>query len=133
MLINAGVRSSQNALPQIEVNTEAVPLFGYQGDAREQNAHIVVRRQHVGTGANDAGWERQKDGTYMGWISEFDAGVGRYSNRQETAKFNVAMQNRIKQEYAYQVIVRQQRSLGRSVQRERLPSGELEVVIGGYR
>ncbi len=118
---------------QIEVNAEAVPLLGYQGDVRPQKAHIVVRRQHVGTGANDVGWERQDDGTYRGWTSEFDAGVGRYSNRIETSKFNVAMQNRIKQEYADQVIARQQRALGRSIQRERLPSGELEVVIGGYR
>ena len=43
------------------------------------------------------------------------------------------MQNRIKQEYAYQVIQRQQRARGRTVTRERLPSGEIEVLIGGYR
>ena len=43
------------------------------------------------------------------------------------------MQNRIKQEYAYQVIERQQRARGRSVTRTRLPNGELEIVIEGYR
>ncbi len=43
------------------------------------------------------------------------------------------MQDRVKQEYAYQVIARQQRCRGRSVSRERLPSGEIEVTIAGYR
>ena len=108
---------------QIEVHSEAVPLYGYQGDVRPQQAHIVIRRQHVGSGANDVGWERQPDGTYRAWISEYD---GRH-------RFNSAMQNRVKQEYAYQVITRQQRARGRSVERQRLPNGEIEVTIGGYR
>ena len=107
----------------VEIHQEAVPLYGYQGDVRQQKAHVVIRRQHVGNGANDVGWERMPDGTYRAWISEFD---GR--NR-----FNQEMQNRIKQEYAYQLISRQQRARGRSVTRERLSSGEIEVVIGGYR
>ena len=108
---------------QIEVHSEAVPLYGYQGDVRPQHAHIVIRRQHIGSGANDVGWKRQPDGTYRAWISEYD---GRH-------RFNPAMQNRIKQEYAYQVIVRQQRARGRSVERQRLPSGEIEVLIEGCR
>ena len=108
---------------QIEIHEQAVRLYGYQGDIRPQKGHIVIRRQHVGTAANDVGWERQADGTYRAWISEYD---GRH-------RFDQAMQNRIKQEYAYQVIARQQRARGRSVTRERLPSGEIEVTIGGYR
>jgi len=83
----------------------------------------VIRRQHVGTAANDVGWERLPDGTYRSWISEYD----------QQHRFNPAMQNRIKQEYAYQVIARQQRACGRSVERQRLPGGEIEVLIGGYR
>lgn len=118
---------------QIEVHDQPVALYGYQGDVRLQTAHIVIRRQHVGSGANDVGWERQPDGTYRGWISEFDAGVGPYANRQASARFNQAMQNRIRQEYACQVITRQQRGLGRTIERQRLPGGEIELTIGGYR
>ena len=109
--------------PLIEVHQHAVPLYGYQGDLRQQKARIVVRRQHVGQAANDVGWERQADGTYRAWISEFD----------RRHRFNEAMCNRVKQEYAYQVIARQQRARGRTVSRERLPSGDIEVVIMGYR
>ena len=43
------------------------------------------------------------------------------------------MLDRIKQEYACQVIVRQQRARGRSVERQRLPNGEIELTIAGYR
>ncbi len=117
-LVECGFQESQ-----IEVYQEAVPLYGYRGDERPQRAHIVIRRQHVGQAANDVGWERQPDGTYRAWISEYD---GRH-------RFDQAMQNRVKQEYAYQVIARQQRARGRTVARERLPSGEIEVTIGGYR
>ena len=127
-LIECGFEESQ-----IEVHDEATVLHGYHGDARAQKAHIVIRREHVGSGANDIGWERRPDGTFKAWISKFDAGVGSYNHRQESARFNKATQNRIKQEYAYQVIHRQQRALGRSIERQRLPSGEIEVVIAGYR
>ncbi len=108
---------------QVEIHGQAVPLYGYQGDVRPQKAHVVIRRQHVGSAANDVGWERQANGAYRAWISEYD---GRH-------RFDQAMQNRIKQEYAYQVIARQQRARGRTVDRERLPGGEIEVTIGGYR
>ncbi len=72
---------------QIEVHDQPVALYGYQGDVRPQKAHIVIRRQHVGSGANDVGWERQADGTYRARISEFGAGVGPYAHRQAAARF----------------------------------------------
>ena len=118
---------------QIEVHEEPVRLHGYRGDVRAQQAHLVIRRQHVGSGANDVGWERQPDGAYRAWISEFDAGVGPFAHRQATARFNQTVQNKIRQEYAFQVIRRQQRARGRSVERQRLPGGEIEVTIAGYR
>ena len=121
------------AAEQIEVYEQAVALYGYQGDVRPQQAHVVIRRQHIATGANDVGWERQDDGTYKAWISEYDSGVGQYKARATSARFNQKMQNKIKQEYAYQVIERQQRTLGRTVERQRLSNGEIEVTIGGYR
>jgi hypothetical protein len=108
---------------QIEIHEETVALYGYQGDERPQRAHVVIRRQHVSTGANDVGWERTPDGTFRAWISEYDA----------RHRFKPEMQNRIKQEYAFQAVARQQRAMGRTVQRRELENGEIEVLIGGYR
>lgn len=117
-LVSCGFEPSQ-----IEIHEQAVPLYGYQGDERPQRAHIVIRRQHVGQAANDVGWERLPDGTYRAWISEYD---GRH-------RFNPEMQNRIKQEYAYHAVARQQRALGRTIERRMLDTGEIEALIGGYR
>ena len=117
-LITAGFDRSQ-----IEVHAESAALYGYQGDERPQRAHIVIRREHVGTAANDVGWERMSDGTYRAWISEYD----------QRHRFNQQMQNRVRQEYAYQAVARQQQAVGRTVQRRELENGEIEVVIGGYR
>ena len=108
---------------QIEVHEQPVALYGYQGDERPQRAHIVIRRHHVGQAANDVGWERMSDGTYRAWISEYDA----------RHRFNPETQNRIKQEYAFHAVRRQQVALGRTVERRMLDTGEIEVVIGGYR
>ncbi len=127
-LIACGFEASQ-----IEVHPEPVALYGYQGDAQPQRAHVVIRRRHIGTGANDAGWERQDDGSFRGWISEFDAGVGAYSHRQQSARFNRAMQDKLKREYAFNAVARQQSRLGRTVQRRELETGEIEMVIAGYR
>ena len=84
---------------------------------------MIIRRQHVGPAANDVGWERLPDGTYRAWISEYD---GRH-------RFDEAMQNRLKQEYAYAAVARQQQALGRTVERRHAADGEIEVTIGGYR
>ncbi|MBL7497507.1 DUF1257 domain-containing protein [Frankia sp. CNm7] len=56
----------------VETHDEARPLRGYQGDRRRQRAHVIVRRQHVGAASNDLGFERQEDGTFRAWISEYD-------------------------------------------------------------
>ena len=117
-LVECGFQESH-----IEFHEQAVPLFGYQGDTRPQHAHVVIRREHIGPAANDVGWERLPDGTYRAWISEYD----------QRHRFNKRMQNRIRQEYAAAAVTRQQRALGRSVARCRLESGEIELVIGGYR
>ena len=99
------------------------PSSGGHPDERPQRAHVVIRREHVGQAANDVGWERMPDGTCRAWISEYDA----------RHRFNPQMQSQIRQEYAYHAVTRQQRAMGRTVQRRELENGEIEVVIGGYR
>ena len=122
-LIEALVAVGSRPQSDREIHEEAVLLYGYQGDERPQRAHIVIRRQHVGQAANDVGWERLPDGTYRAWISEYDS----------RHRFNPEMQDRIKQEYAYHAVARQQRAFGRTVERRMLDNCEIEVLIGGYR
>ncbi len=50
---------------------EALSLYGYQGDRRAETAHIVVRRQFIGSASNDLGFQKT-DAGYVPVISEFD-------------------------------------------------------------
>lgn len=55
-------------------NEEPVNLYGYQGDKRQQKAHIVIPRSQVGSASNDVGFERQGDGKYIMHVSAYDKG-----------------------------------------------------------
>lgn len=55
-----------------QVFKEAQQLEGYQGDKRENKAHIIIPRRQVGVSSNDVGFERSKNGFKL-HASEYDA------------------------------------------------------------
>lgn len=55
---------------------EAQSLMGYGGDTRKEKANIIIRRQHVGSSANDVGFHKKANGKYELIISEFDRRTG---------------------------------------------------------
>jgi hypothetical protein len=57
----------------IERHATPQNLFGYRGDMREQQAHVIIRKENVGQLANDLGFIRDKDGKYQAIISDFDS------------------------------------------------------------
>jgi hypothetical protein len=72
-LMATGTRAHPTGLTrdQIEVHPNGANLVGYHGDTRAQRAHVIVRRNHVGSAANDIGFELV-DGRYVARISDFD-------------------------------------------------------------
>ena len=60
----------------IEIHETPVHLYGYRGDQRDQTAHVVIRRQHVGHAANDIGFLFQADGSVKAWVSEYERRTG---------------------------------------------------------
>ena len=60
----------------VEIHTNGAPLFGYQGDERPERAHVIIRRQHLSSAANDIGFERRADGRFRAIISEYDRSAG---------------------------------------------------------
>ncbi len=52
----------------------AQSLTGYHGDTRKERANIIVRRQYVGSAANDLGFIKAEDGTYSAIVSAYDSG-----------------------------------------------------------
>ena len=73
-LVELGIQKEK-----IEVHEVAQALNGYQGDVRQQKAHVIVRRRVVGAASNDIGFERMENGRYKTWVSEYDTlrGLGR--------------------------------------------------------
>lgn len=63
-----------------EVHDVAQNLYGYQGDVRNQKANVIVRRKYVGRASNDIGFEKQNDGYFKAYISEYDKNIGYNDN-----------------------------------------------------
>lgn len=60
---------------------DAVNLYGFQGDKRDQKAHIVLPRSQVGSASNDIGFEKV-NGKYILRISEFDVSTKRFNEKE---------------------------------------------------
>jgi hypothetical protein len=105
---------------KVEVHQEAQPLFGYQGDIRAQKAHLIIRRQHVGPAANDLGFERQADGSYRVWISEYD---------QTYNQYNEAWLGKLKQAYGVEKTRAEARKRGYRVSEQQLNDGRVRLVL----
>ena len=105
---------------KVEVHQEAQTLYGYMGDARPQKAHIIIRRQHVGRGANDLGFERQADGKYRVWVSEFDQSRNGYDN---------AWLGRLKQAYGIEKVRKEAKKRGYRLTEQKQDNGTVRLVL----
>jgi len=96
------------------------PLYGYQGDVRAQKAHLIIRREHVGRAANDLGFEKQPDGKYRVWVSEYDAKYNGY---------NEAWLGKLKQAYGIEKARREARKRGYRVSEQKLDDGRVRLTL----
>ena len=105
---------------KMEVHKEAQPLYGYQGDMRPQKAHVIIRRQHVGPAANDLGFERQADGKYRVWVSDYDVKYNTYDD---------AWMGLLKQAYGVEKARAEARKKGYRVSEQKLDDGRIRLVL----
>jgi hypothetical protein len=105
---------------RVEVHREAQTLYGYKGDARPERANIIIRRQHVGPAANDLGFERQADGRFRVWVSEYD---------QSHNGYNDAWMGRLKQSYGVEKARAEARKRGYRVSEQNLDDGRVRLVL----
>ena len=104
---------------KVEVHQEAKSLYGYQGDRREQQAHIIIRRQHVGSAANDIGFQRYSDGAYRAHISDYDRDYNRY---------NDSWLGRLKQAYGVERAKAEAKKKGYRVTEQKQDDGRIRLV-----
>jgi len=98
-------RALRELFPKVELHEQPQPLYGYHGDVRPEKAHVIVRRQHVGSSSNDLGFVRRPDGRYELIVSEFDSG---------TLGYNASWLGWLSQKYAVHAT---QKALGKKFQR----------------
>jgi hypothetical protein len=117
---------------QVEVHDEPQALVGYQGDYRDREnwglhttdlsravrAHVIVRREHVGSAANDLGFARGADGTFGVIVSDYD--------RQ---RHDDVWVGRLTQRYNLAVDKKKARALGYQVKETALPSGAIRLRL----
>ena len=97
-----------------EVHEEAKNLFGYQGDKRNQKAHIIIPRKQVGNASNDIGFERVKKGFVL-HASGFDQ-QWRTGNKLKTLNKKYT-ENKLKKEVgkssSFNILSRKERKDGK--------------------
>lgn len=116
----------------VEVHPDGGPLHGYQGDNRAKldskdpnyapPCHLIIRRKHVGSMANDVGYRRTEDGKYVAYISQYDSG----------ATYKKADQNKVAQDYAERVAIKQLKAKSYSVKRVVEKDGTIKLVATKY-
>lgn len=104
---------------KVEIHSEAQPLYDYMALVRPQKAHVIIRRRHVGGYANDLGFERQADGKYRVWVSEFD---------QQENGYNAAWMGKLKQAYGVEKAKSEARKKGYLVTEKKLDDGRIRLL-----
>ena len=57
----------------VEIHDDAVNLIGYHADTRPEKANVIVRRNYIGSAANDLGFVKEADGTFSCIVSDYDS------------------------------------------------------------
>lgn len=107
---------------QIEIHSTPEHLFGYHGDKREEVAHIIIRRKHIGGSSNDIGFVKNEKGCYETIISEFDS-----------RRYGAQWIGRLRGNYAFRAVEKEMLAYGRNVSRVRGENGHQTVKVTGYR
>jgi len=101
---------------EIEIHEEAVHLYGYQGDRREQKANVIIRKKNVGGSSNDIGFIKKDDGTYEAIISEFDRrSAGKHA--QKYGGYNERFLKDLSQNYTERLYTRVAKEKGYEVKK----------------
>ena len=107
----------------VKWSEETRPLFGYHGDERPEIANLIIPRSVVGSASNDIGFVRGEDGQITAIISQYD------QNR-----YGLDWIVKLKEQYSFRLLERDQRSRGRTVRMERNPqTGRNRLIIEGVR
>jgi len=105
-----------------EAHGAPATLYGYQGDPRQEKAHVIVRRAHIGSASNDLGWVwDEAAGAYRAIVSQYDLSCAPTTR----------IRNQVRQEYAVNKVVKEARKRGLRVERETDATGQIRLRLKG--
>ena len=102
-----------------QVHTTAHNLQGYQGDQRNQKAHIILPRKQVGGASNDVGFENVN--------GKFTCHASQYDSAWRTG----AKLKKLKQTYGEKVIMKSVRRTSKYsfVSRKQEENGDIKIKV----
>jgi len=129
----------------VEVHQQAVALVGYEGTTREQQAHVIIRRQHIGSASNDVGFVRTPTGFRLivsgydqsrfgtAWLarlsSRYEVHHGEKSRRMaEEQRLAAEEERRRLVEATRQAVIEKAKSSGYRIE-ERVERGSIRLVL----
>ncbi len=114
----------------VEVHDTPTNLYGYTGDRRQDVAHLIVRRDHVGQASNDLGiFIDPATGVGKVIISEYDRRCGQ-GGKVDRALAKVKTESGLRrQEEARAAISAKAARIGYKVRESRTPAGEVRLVL----
>lgn len=105
---------------QVEVYAQAQALFGYRGDRRPEQAHLIIRRVHLAPLSNDIGFRQTSSGTFKAIISVYDRFQG----------YSRSWLERLSQRYAYHATRSELKQQGFTVaSEEATASGQIHLTL----
>lgn len=109
----------------IEESDNLLPLKGFQGDVRKQQANVRIKgsgwrgQNYVGGMSNDLGFELQNDGTYLFHVSDYDKG-----------KYNSTWQEQLINHYSKHVVQEDIEMAGFYITEEQvMKNGEIRLTV----
>lgn len=103
-----------------EEHQTAQPLYGYENKMRAQKANIIIRKEHVGSAANDVGFLKNANGEYEMIISQYDRWAGKQSED---------FMKRLPQVYSTQTVIRKAKAMGYTVMSKRSVDGDIKIKV----
>lgn len=102
----------------IEVHEKPQAMYGYDDELRPTKAEVIIRRNYVGSAANDLGFALQPDGSWSAIISEYDTRQG----------YNRDWLQSIGRRTAGHEILRQNQVAGRRCERQWIQGTKKQVI-----
>jgi hypothetical protein len=133
-LVSALVATGMFKREQVEVHDRPEHLIDYLGkrtsyrykdtkDARFKDgdvAHVIVRRQNVGSASNDMGWYLDSKGGSVALIDDYSKSTGKYDQK---------FVDKVAHEYAISTIQKQAKQKGKVAHRVTTTEGRTKVFV----